>query len=112
MTEVKQRKRKVGARMLVARDDEIVIARNGEWTLVRVDGWSTSQWMSLKLFRNAQAPKNLWQLGINSKGTRFAQNRDIRLLQEHHPDIAEWVLKTAGEAAALRTIRMAGATNG
>lgn len=108
----KMRTRKVGARRLVVREDETVLGRQGEWLLVRIEGWSNSDWTSLKLFRHAEAPKNLWQLGVNAKGTRFAHNRDVRLLQEHHPEVAEWVLKTAGEAAERRSSRMAGGSNG
>lgn len=104
--------RKVGSRKLVVRDDETVLGTRGEWLLVKIEGWTTSSWMSLKLFRHAEAPKNLWQVGVSTDGKRFAQNRDIRLLQEHHPEIAEWVLEAARAAAGRQRIRMAGGSNG
>lgn len=97
--------RKVGARRLVVRDDETFLGRREEWLLVRIEGWSVHGWDSVKLFRDAQGPKNLWQLGV--KAGRFAHNRDLRLLQEHFPEIVEWVLDTINKAASLRASRMA-----
>ena len=97
--------RKVGARPLVVRDDETFLGRREEWMLVRIEGWSIHGWDSIKLFRHAQGPKNLWQLGV--KAGRFAHNRDLRLLQEHFPEIADWVLETVVRAAEQRSSRTA-----
>lgn len=108
----KTRTRIVGGKHLTVRDDETFVGRRDEWLLIRIEGWCTSEWISLKLFRNEEGPKNLWQIGINKEFTRFAQNRDIRLLQEHHPEIADWAFDAAKEHEERRAARMAGGSNG
>jgi hypothetical protein len=85
--------RVVGGRKLNMRDDEVKLADRDEWFLYRVEGWSRHGWDSLKLLRYAKGPKNLWQLG--HKDGRMARNKDLKLLTEHHPEIADWVLETA-----------------
>jgi hypothetical protein len=92
----KVKKRVVGGRKLTMRDDEVKLADRDEWFLYRVEGWSRHGWDSLKLFRYAKGPKNLWQLG--HKDGRMARNKDLKLLTEHHPVIAEWVLEVASQA--------------
>jgi hypothetical protein len=87
--EVKQ-KRVVGGRKLVMRDDETKLGDRDEWFIYRVEGWSKHGWQSLKVIRYAKGPKNLWQLGY--KAGRMARNKDLKLLTEHHPVIANWVL--------------------
>lgn len=81
--------RVVGGRKITRRPDETVLARQREWMLLRVEGWCHGEWASLKLIRDRRGPKNVWQLGTN--GERMARNRDLALLVEHHPQIADWV---------------------
>jgi hypothetical protein len=87
------KKRKVGYRTVIRRPDETVLGRHKEWLLLRLDGWCRDGWLSLKLLRDRRGPKNVWMLG--ARADRMARNRDLKLLTEHHPDIAAWVEKTA-----------------
>jgi hypothetical protein len=56
---------------------------------------SSNEWRTLKLIRLG-APrdqrKRNWWLGWN--GERLADNADARLLAEHHPRLARWVITT------------------
>ena len=88
-----KRFRKIGNRRLLMRPDEIVVASRGVWTLVEVGEWSQAGWISLKLFRDAIGPKNLWQLGY--KDGRLARNKGAALLQDHYPDMIDWVKEAA-----------------
>jgi hypothetical protein len=100
LKKVKLKTRKVGSRKLVVRDDETFVGRQGDWLLVKIEGWSNPDWVSLKLFRHVQGPKNLWQVGVSTNRKRFAQTRDARLLQDHHPEIADWVLDVVVQSLA------------
>lgn len=97
----KLKTRVVGGRRLVMRDDETKLGTQDEWFLYRIEGWSRHGWDSLKLYRYVKGPKNLWQLGVSLKDKRYARNKDLKLLTEHYPQIAEWVLATALKAREI-----------
>jgi hypothetical protein len=87
--------RKFGNRKLKVREDDVQIAARDEWVLVKVTAWCQNGWTSLKLYRDAVGPKNLWQIGV--KGDRVARNKDAGLLSVHHPDVIEWIVKSVEE---------------
>ena len=49
-------------------------------------------WVDLRLIRSGKGNfrKRSWWLGWNGK--RFAQNRDLKILEEHYPEIYEAVI--------------------
>jgi hypothetical protein len=63
-----------------------IAKRSNEYTLY----WraENAEWVSLKLIAGCDRPKQNWYLGWN--GVRLA--RDALLLQEHLPEIFEWVV--------------------
>jgi len=102
--------RQVGSRLLVVRDDETALGRNGDWLLVRIEGWSKEGWSSLKLYRHAVGRKNVWAFGV--KAGIAARNRDAKLLVEHHPQIMDWVLGQVKVNVTRSGQRMADAGQG
>jgi hypothetical protein len=96
--------RVVGGRKLVIREDETKLGDRDEWFLYRIEGWSKHGWQSLKLFRFAKGPKNLWQIGY--RDGRLARNKDAKLLGEHHPEVAEWVVGLMNDLSDLETRRI------
>ncbi len=88
--------REVGGRMFKRLESEVDIASNGPWLLVAVPQWSRDGWLSLKLFRDAQAArKRCWYLGC--KNGLMARNTDAALLAAHHPELVAWVVEQATE---------------
>ena len=87
--------RRVGGRTFKRLESEVDIASNGPWLLVAVPQWSRDGWLSLKLFRDAQARKRCWYLGC--KNGLMARNTDAALLAAHHPELVAWVVEQATE---------------
>lgn len=85
--------RHVGGRTFKRLESEVDIASDGSWLLVAVPQWSRDGWVSLKLFRDAQARKRCWYLGC--KDGLMARNTDAALLAAHHPELVAWVVECA-----------------
>jgi hypothetical protein len=75
------------------REDEFLVALDGEWVLVELMELRRGGWRSLKLYRkrrrSADVKKRTWRMGWN--GERFAHNRDTGLLAEHHSERFKWI---------------------
>ncbi len=76
-----------------------LIGSHEEWRLYHRYTKTKNGWHSLYLARlqglgMPRLKKGRYWLGWN--GDRLARNRDAGLLEEHHPDIAEWVRETLG----------------
>jgi hypothetical protein len=89
----KERTRRVGGRAFKRLESEVDIACDGPWLLVAVPQWSREGWLSLKLFRNAEARKRCWYLGV--KNGLMARNTDAALLAAHHPELVAWIVECA-----------------
>jgi hypothetical protein len=79
------------------REDEIVLALDGEWELVERAYGSVGGWRNLKLYRHAKrrdVRKRTWFLSWN--GERFARSSDCGILANHYPDRLEWVQREMG----------------
>jgi len=85
--------RLVGGRTFKRLESEVDLASNGPWLLVAVPQWSREGWLSLKLFRDAEARKRCWYLGC--KDGLMARNSDAALLAAHHPELVAWVVECA-----------------
>jgi hypothetical protein len=85
--------RVIGGRAFKRLESEVDIASNGPWLLVAVPQWSRDGWVSLKLFRDAQARKRCWYLGC--KDGLMARNSDAALLAAHHPEMVAWIVECA-----------------
>ena len=89
--QVEKKFRKVGKRNVVVRDDEVEVFKEGEWLIVRIEGWCYGDFENYKIFRDKQAKKNVWQ--IIFKNGELHHSRDRALLEAHHPKDAEWLIQ-------------------
>ena len=55
---------------------------------------SGNGWRNFKLVANQRRKKRNWWLGWN--GERLSEGKDMKLLQEHEPEICEWVVDVLG----------------
>ncbi|MEI6873198.1 MAG: hypothetical protein WCL08_13040 [Verrucomicrobiota bacterium] len=94
--------RKLGSRIVLRRPDEVEVATNGYWILVEVTGWAQPPWRSYKLLLNKRARKNVYYLGIHFGELRLVRNREMQILETHHPDIAQWVVIAALDDTGIR----------
>ena len=85
----------VGGRKMLRRTGDVTVAQKGEWTLVHVTDWSAHGWVSTHLYRdNPDVQKRLYQIGV--KDGVVARNRSARLLEEHFPEMLQWVIDQVG----------------
>jgi hypothetical protein len=52
-------------------------------------------WLNFKLVASGGGKKRNWSLGWN--GERLSAGKDTKLLQEHEPEICEWVVAVLTE---------------
>jgi hypothetical protein len=78
------------------RTGDTVIASENGWVLIHCTAASKAEWISLKVECPSKKEKRNWWFGWN--GTRIAKNRDSGLLQQHHPEIVEWVERKMKDA--------------
>ncbi|MET4034943.1 MULTISPECIES: hypothetical protein [unclassified Bradyrhizobium] len=77
--------------------ETIPLASAESWTLYQHAGRPGTRWRTVKLVRSGAARKHNWWRGWN--GERLSNSRDTQHLEQHHPQIAQWVidsLKAAG----------------
>jgi hypothetical protein len=85
----------IGGRRFVRRETDVVIARKGKWLLVNVADWGAHGWISTQLYLDdPDAPKRMWQIGV--KDGVAARNVSVRLLEQYHPGMLDWVIKRVG----------------
>ena len=85
--------RKVGARVVLQRPDEVTIGQRSGWLVVRVTGWSKSPWASCKVFLMAAATKNVFHVGVNERTGATNRARDCGQLDRLYPDVMPWVVE-------------------
>ena len=105
--------RSIGGREYSIREDERLIAsRPDGWELSELRGWSSEQWVSMRLLdtadgARAEAPTaaagrekrmRVYQLGFNATNGRMASNVFWSKLCLNYPDVAQWVLMTLEKA--------------
>lgn len=51
-------------------------------------------WKNYQIRLSGKRPKNVYRLGFN--GERFANGRDLPLIQKHEPDVFNWFVRLLG----------------
>jgi hypothetical protein len=78
-----------GGRNYIVTSGQGLIAQRGPWHLVAVPSRDRPEWYNFKLYLDQKAKKNLFHIGV-SKG-QVNVNREVAVLDEHYPDVKEWV---------------------
>jgi hypothetical protein len=68
----------------------IPVATAESWTLFE-HAKPNARWRTVKLVRTGPVRKHFWWLGWN--GERLSRSRDADHLEQHHPEIARWVVE-------------------
>jgi hypothetical protein len=72
---------------------EVTIRQSGDWRLVECTKHSRDGWISLKLYLDRAANKNVWRLGV--KKEYLARSHDGHLLDTFYPSMRDWVVAQA-----------------
>lgn len=83
--------RQVGRRRIVIREDEREAITHGQWLVCVCESWSDAEWVSMKVLLMKPAKKNVWYLGWSRSRQAFKANREWKLLEAHHGQMAEWL---------------------
>ena len=79
-----------GRRNYLRTQPHLLMAKRGKWHLVICPDKCRDGWINVKVHLDEAAPKNVFEVGIlNGKA---ANKADVKLLNEHHPSIMDWVL--------------------
>lgn len=84
-----------GNRNYLRTQEHLLMARRGKWHLVVCPDKCIGGWINVKLHLDQKATKNVYEVGVLNG--RPAPKADVKLLNEHHPEIIAWVL---GKVAA------------
>lgn len=77
-----------GGKNFLITPGQMLVQQDGPWHLVVVPDWQREGWHNFKLYLDAKAPKNLFNLSINGQGV--FRRRDALLLEEYHPGRLDW----------------------